>query len=158
MEDPQVALVLSIVALGVSVVAAVFTGWQAVTAHLQRTRPRGASFTLAKPARIGEDWRLTNTGGSTATDIRFTVVYLRPPGKEPYSASVVGPVNPDQTVLVPGSHSRSLPTGLFVPADTPGHLRSAEVHERGNPALRRRARVQWRDFRGRGRTGSILLW
>lgn len=73
-DDPN-ATVIAIIALAVSVVAMLFTGWQALTAYLERTRPRPARWTIEYPDHMPNGrWTLHNSGGSLATRV---VVSLR---------------------------------------------------------------------------------
>lgn len=66
------ALIVAVIAAAFSLAAAIFTGWQAVTAHLARTRLPPAIW-IFLPADNGEARLLRNDGGSPAHDVRVFV-------------------------------------------------------------------------------------
>jgi hypothetical protein len=163
MTDPT-ALVVAIIALAVSIVAAVFSGWQAVTAHLARTRPAPASWTVdyAENVLSQSIWKLHNTGGSTGTDVALR-------------ARNTLATNPEyQTLLlqageaIPAGSSRDLKgsencpgaTNVFVPSAGPeGHFDPAEAGTKGAVHIYdQRATVTWRDHRGKSQKKTVRLW
>lgn len=96
-------VLVSWAALVVAIAAAGFTAWQAVTAHLQRTRPRPASWAMEivkKGART--TWMLHNTGGSTATDVRLSVTARKSSVAAPSRRTVRGGVcSPGEAIPFP---------------------------------------------------------
>lgn len=64
------ALTVSVVAGIFAFLAAGFAAWQAVTMHLERTKPRPAALTFL-PAQPGETRLLKNEGGSAAHELRI---------------------------------------------------------------------------------------
>jgi hypothetical protein len=157
------ALIVAVIALVVSVAAALFTGWQAVTAHLTRTTPRRASFVLVEPRRPHEAWSLLNSGGSIATRVVVTFSY-------PLAKTVAGRVHVHQAAgpIAPGTSSPLKETegrafvrrpyrqmadgsGMYEPIPAGGETRNAKY------PLARHASVSWDDHKGRPRKGRMRL-
>ncbi len=157
-SDPT-AIVLAVIALVVSVAALGFTGWQAVTAHLARTRPAPASFVYESsgpPSRTSVNDRLHNIGGSAASSVVLTITSARPSVNKTSTVRIAGVIAPGQAVPTGGK----LALGLYVPSpDKPGHFIEAP---KGSPdavrVIEQWAKVEWTDSRGKHRKGRIALW
>jgi len=149
-------VVLSIAALAVSVAAAGFTAWQAVTAHLERTRPKPAVLTLLKD---GVDWMIENGGGSTASRVTLTFTYEYQERRgETVTAGVHGDVPAGQRRKVDDSSDRGgrfIVEGTMVREGSKG--RRPKPGERGHRILAERVRVDWTDYRGKRRVSTVLL-
>ncbi|WP_156153113.1 hypothetical protein [Microbacterium oxydans] len=65
----ELALVVSSLAAFFALLAAAFTGWQAIILHLERTKPRPAAFAFL-PAAQGQPRLIKNEGGSAAHSIQ----------------------------------------------------------------------------------------
>lgn len=159
--DPT-AIVLSTIAIGISLLALGFSGWQAITAHLARTTPLRASFALIHPQNHFDPVILHNTGGSAASEVE--IVLRRPLARAELREVVVrvaGVVGAGQSVPINSTKERNpFVVGLFVPSpDTPGHYVPAPD---GTPGairmLEEWAKVTWTDWRGKRRKGRIRLW
>jgi len=157
--DPT-AIVLSVVALIVSVAALGFTGWQAVTAHLARTRPAPASFVYESSGPVGrtsQNDRLHNIGGSAASNVVLTITSPQASASNRTSqVQISGVIGPGQAVQTGGK----LAVGLYV--RTPGTPNHFEDAPKGAPdAIRlveQWAKVEWTDSRGKARKGRVALW
>lgn len=168
MTQPQAdstALIVSIIALGVAVIAAGFTGWQAVTEHLARTRSPKARWTFEYPPErqgyIPQPWRLHNTGGSIAADV---VVQVRYPERESYEAfitdfAITAPIKPGEWQPVPGTESRGNPREQMYREPESGTYKAvaAGTVEGAYFPMASKARVSWRDYRGRSRSADVPL-
>lgn len=157
------ALIVSIIALIVAVVAAGFTGWQAMTAHLARTRPTQARWTFEYPPQtyVAQPWRLHNTGGSIAADVTIRLTYPEHDGREEFTTdfSVPAPIKPGESAPIPGSESRGDPRQQFykVPGTSTYQFAAANTVEGAVYPMAETARVSWRDYRGRTRTSRVRL-
>lgn len=162
-EDDPAALIVALVALGVSVLAAGFSGWQAVTAHLTRTTPGKATWMIEFPGQ-GKPWMLHNTGGSTATSVVVTVSYPAKPERsvaaQARECEALGPVAAGQSAPLVDTEKRGDPRDVLVPVGD--GTRNWKVVPQGTPGAIHMAdqfaRVDWRDYRGRQRTGRAPLW
>lgn len=65
----ELALIVSSLAAFFALLAAAFTAWQAITMHLERTKPRPAAFAFL-PATQGQPRLIKNEGGSAAHSIK----------------------------------------------------------------------------------------
>lgn len=158
-DGGSTAVVVAIIALVVSVAAAGFTGWQAFIAHLERTKPRPASFTLTEPRRSYEGLVVTNTGGSIATSIRVTIPFVYPEGRKPLIGSSDGALAPGASAHLKGTEEKALPRGRWVPTPDKAGTLSPATAETGEGffVVGKYASVEWRDYRGRKRAGRIGL-
>lgn len=161
--DP-LALIVAVIALAISIIAAGFTGWEAVTAHLSRTRPRPAAWVVSY-RRSDEAWLLHNVGGSVASFVRIRIEFpiSREGGNlDPYrSASVDSPVHPGQEALVQWNAKVVDPQELCVPSAKGGKswrpLKEGEDLSDGRYLIAEKARVTWHDYRGRERFTDVRL-
>ncbi len=160
-SDPT-AIILSMVAVGISVLALAFSAWQAVTAHLARTTPLRASFALIHPQRTFDPVLVHNTGGSAASSVE--IVIIRPLAKPELRERVVpvpGVVGAGQSVpLLSTRENNPFMVGLWIPdPEKPGTYNSApEGTPDGVRMVGKWARVKWTDWRGKRRKGRIPLW
>jgi hypothetical protein len=152
-----IALGLSISAFVVSLGAAAFTGWQAITAHLERTRPKPAALSLVDASPY---WEVENSGGSLATGVRLTFTYeLDPRRGETAEARVRGDIPAGQRRRVDDSTEDGkhfIVTGTFVKRAN-GSLRRANSGEIGDRILARQVRISWIDYQGKTRKSTILI-
>lgn len=152
-----VTLLVSIAALVISLGAAGFSGWQAVTAHLERTRPKPAALSLV---RNDPYWEVENSGGSLATGIRLTFTYeLAKRRGEKAVATVRGDVPAGQRRRVSDLNERG---AHFIVAGR--HARNADGRmsrvgdgEPGVRILAERVRVDWVDYQGKHKSSMIRL-
>ncbi|WP_243063199.1 hypothetical protein [Humibacter sp. RRB41] len=93
------AIALSVAALIVAILAAAFTGWQALSAHWTRADARRVQFTLIpnQAAAAGKihriaGWALENTADGTAVSPTITIEYERGQKRHEYRASIEGAV------------------------------------------------------------------
>ena len=153
-------LVVSVVAIVVALLAAGFTGWQAITAHLARTSPGKATFVISKEHE-GSTWRLHNTGGSVATDVEVTVTHLlvRDPEQRTSTFSTREPVHPGTSVPLPGTSNKSLSRDRWRPkTDNPDLYEHVPKGEPGGEYMvGEYATVTWYDYRGRQQKGRTRL-
>lgn len=161
-ESDPTAIILSIIALGISFVALGFSGWQAITAHLARTTPLRASFALIHPKRFHDPVQLHNTGGSTASNVEIVLRNtLAKPEFRQSSVRVDGVIGAGQSVPIDSTRDRNpFVVGLWVsdpeksdryksaPEGTPGAIHGTDKW----------AKVTWTDWRGKRRKGRIRLW
>lgn len=151
------ALGLSISAFAVSLGAAAFTGWQAITAHLERTRPKPAALSLVEASPY---WEVENSGGSLATGVCLTFTYeLDPRRGEKAEARVRGDIPAGQRRRVDDSTDDGkhfIVTGTFVRSES-GSLRRASPGEAGERILAKRVKVAWIDYQGKARSSTILI-
>ena len=154
------ALIVSIIALVVAVIAAGFTGWQAVTEHLARTRSPKARWAFEyPPSDRARTWRLHNTGGSIASSI---VVRVRYPAREEREAveqdfDISTPIRPGESAPIPGTDMIADPRlqlrhvgGSYIPVE-PGKYEDAWYPQSDI------AQVTWRDYRGRSHSEDVRL-
>lgn len=161
-EPESSALVISIVALIVAVVAAAFAGWQAVTAHLARTTSRPAAWTIA---RVGTVWRLYNVGGSIASGVRVSASNLlsRELGSDASRTAIVLAPIPAGADAVLTWQPRTLPdpTVRFRPPDADDQgwspLPAGHTAEGSRFMVSDKATVEWRDDRGKSRRARVRL-
>lgn len=165
MTDGEAAAVtVAVIALVVSVLAAGFTGWEAVNAHLARTRLRLAAWAVSYRAHDGS-WLLHNIGGSVASHVklRITMTLARErQSPEPYRAAVIDePVNPGGEALVRWQNRMSDPRKLFLPptdGSSSWHaLKNDDDATSARYMIDEQALVTWRDYRGRNRSGFVAL-
>lgn len=140
-------IILSIAAIIISVVALVFTEWQAITGHLGRTRPKSASLTLH---RVGLEGVLENAGGSTASWISLTLTYAYSGRRKQTAAvGVFGDVPGGQRRRVEDSDDDGNP-----------HILEGEVGEpdgRSGRIFEKRVRADWTDYRAKQRVTAVFL-
>lgn len=140
-------VVLSFVAIVVSVIALGFSGWQAVTAHLGRTRPMPAALKLD---RDGLSWVIENGGGSTASRISLTFKYAYSERRgQTVTVGVFGDVPGGQRRRVDDSDDKGNPFILGGEVERPDG-RSERIFEK-------RVRADWTDFRGKQRVTAVFL-
>ena len=168
----SLALGVAAAALLVSIFAAGFTGWQAVTMHLERTRPRPAALVLP-PAEPGKPRTIKNEGGSAAHSVQvfvwgtptnrrmrrgaYRIVNSNPPAEpakyrfpgEPVTAGQVrGSIPAGETVVIEGYGPRK---EIFdPPKGIPGVASHLEILY--GPAL-----AFWTDSRGKRRHAWIEI-
>lgn len=157
------ALVVSIIALVVAVVAAGFTGWQAITAHLVRNRPTKARWMFEYPAAgqsyIPQPWTLHNTGGSIASDITVRLIY---PARDGHVAThtdfkINAPIDHGQSRPVPGTETRGDPRLQIHQVGSSYQPVAANTVAGAWYPIDVFARVSWRDYRGRERNAHVRL-
>lgn len=166
MTQPDVdstALIVSIIALVVAVIAAGFAGWQAVTAHLARTRPTKAHWIFEYPPAsqgyVPQPWRLHNTGGSMASDVIVRITYPARAGHEAINTdfTIGAPIRPDEAQPIPGTESRGDPRLQLRQNGTSYQPVAANTVAGAWYPTHRLARVSWRDYRGRSRSADVRL-
>jgi hypothetical protein len=161
------ALVISLIAVGISLIAAGFAGWQAITAHLDRTRPRPAALVMPR-AKPGKVRTIHNEGGSAAHAVKLLIwgspssaldrreaVWKLKRGKTPErmgepitGGKVAGSIPAGATVPIEGFGPRG---EMFGPPDgTPGVATNLEVLY--SPAL-----AYWTDTRGKPQRAWIEI-
>lgn len=157
------ALPIAIMALIISVVAAVFTGWEAVTAHLARTRKQPAAWVIS----FTEDdkWVLHNVGGSVATNIRIRAALPDPRdrgGAMRYrDARIDEPIPAGGEVVVRWETRPPDPRSRWVPREddttkwTP--LPPGEDAPNARYLVDQKALVEWRDYRGQDQSAKVKL-
>lgn len=159
----QAALTVAVIALVVSVLAAGFAGWQAITAHLARTRQPPAKWSVSYPGER-HAWLLHNTGGSIASDIsvrvRYPIARSRGFPNSERTFRIGEPIGPGGSASVPGS-SRYDPRQLSIEhPDMPGRY---EDFPDGAPAdagvylVDEHAVVTWTDYRDVTRSARVRL-
>ncbi|MEV5041927.1 hypothetical protein [Microbacterium sp. LMI1x-1-1.1] len=168
-----VALWLSGGALGVAILAAGFTAWQAATEHLARVRPLKASWVAEShvaldPMRQYENgWYLTNIGGTTAVDVDFTVEMLSP--RDPAESTKVFraelPIPPGARVRLADTKIRPAFGSWWVPTSEPGTFQKAELDRAGDPVESNAQRlftkwgiVSWLDEKGKQKKSRVALY
>ncbi|WP_181439785.1 hypothetical protein [Curtobacterium sp. MCBD17_028] len=151
------AAALAIAALIVSILAALFTGWQAWTAHLERTRPRPASFTLLEPQGRVFRWHLRNTGGSFASHIEMTIRLPQAKDKAMRTRTykALGAAAPGEVAELDETHAMGFALGRYQ-RDGDGKWQRA-TGSGGKLLVAKRAHVRWRDYKGRQRKGRVRL-
>jgi hypothetical protein len=156
------ALVVSLIALAVSVGALAFTGWQAVTAHLARTTPLPARFTLIHPQQFHEVVQVHNSGGSAASELRITIVRPRARADlRTHRVHVRGVIGAGSTVpALERKDGNPFVVDLFVPhPDEPAKwIKATEPSPDAEHLVEKWAKVEWVDWRGKHKRGRIALW
>lgn len=164
------ALIVAIGAGAVSIIAAGFTGWQAWTAHLERTRPRPAAWSFEYPTESDvylSPWKIHNTGGSAASDVSVEIkmaVDVPEKAQRPvFRATAV--IHPGTSAVLVGSEGRVDPRvdWVFNPKldGTAQYTRADASNAPEAPPLKLiegRAIVRWRDWSGRERAQHVALW
>lgn len=156
------ALIVSIIALVVAVIAAGFTGWQAVTEHLARTRSPKARWAFEYPSGIGSGglWKLHNTGGSIATAVKVRVTYSGPSREDKsYDFKVDTPIRPGGSQPVPGTENRIDPRKQVHKIEGKDEWKAVDagtVKDAYYPTSRL-AHVTWTDYRGHARSADVPL-
>jgi hypothetical protein len=154
---------VAILALVVAVIAAGFTGWQAVTAHIARTRPTAARWTASYPAAdslgISQDWQLHNAGGSIAFNLTVSIHYPEHDGRPASDTefTIDGDMRAGQARAVPGSALLGDPR---IPLQSKGGASGTPVPKCTAGSwflMNRQAHVSWRDYRGRYRDAAVRL-
>ncbi|MFJ3395372.1 hypothetical protein [Leifsonia aquatica] len=154
--DPT-AITLSVVALIVAIGALAVSIWQAIIAHLNRTRPTRARWTVEYEP--GQPWVLRNTGGSIGSAITVHVDYPARAGRPAAFAEfeISTPIASGKAQPIPGSEAALDPRlqlrqvgELYVP------VVAGTTDDAWYPQARV-ARVTWRDFRGKVRRGKLRL-
>jgi len=157
------ALPIAIIALVVSVLAAGFTGWEAITAHLSRTTQRPAAWVISFGK--GDSWVLHNVGGSVATSVTFRVdlSLSRELGNpEPYRVAVIDePIAPGGSVVIRWEKRPADPRKQFVSnGDNTRLWRPLDFHDDASKARYMTdpdALATWRDYKGRERSAKVKL-
>ncbi|MBO9057507.1 hypothetical protein JYQ29_10980 [Curtobacterium flaccumfaciens pv. flaccumfaciens] len=151
------AIALSIAALVVAIGSAAFTGWQAHTAHLERTQPRPASVGLVQE---GPQWWAHNDGSSMASQVSLTFTYeLAKRRGEKVTANVRGDIPPGKRRQVVNENKDGrgfIIAGEFKP-DEDGKLRRVENGQGGVRILDKRVLVEWTDYRGHRQSSIVLM-
>jgi hypothetical protein len=163
----QWSLVVAIFAAVVSLLAAGFAGWQAVTAHLDRTRPRPAALVLP-PAKQGEPRTIKNEGGSAAHSVHIVVwgtPSTRWKRREAVRALLRGESRAPRLLGEPiagGRVNGSLPAGETTVIDgfgpggemfgPPAKIGVGGIDLMYSPAL-----ATWKDFEGKARHAWIQI-
>ena len=158
------ALIFSIIALIVAVLAAGFTGWQAVTAHLVRNRPTKARWMFEYPPTGSlsgpKPWMLHNTGGSIASDVSVRIVYPARPGYEEATHTdftIDAPIDHGQARAVPGTEARGDPRLQLHQVGSSYQVVAANAVAGAWYPIDRFARVSWRDYRGKEKKARVRL-
>lgn len=164
-EGEPAALIIAVIALGVAVVAAVFSGWQAVTAHLARTSPGRARWKLEYPERapgqVTGPWVLHNIGGSAATDVTITVV--RSLAREQLTdlrLHVDGVIHASSSTKMRETETKFDPRTVYLPkADESGKWISTPADTPGaRHMVDQVAMIEWKNYKGKGKRDRLLLW
>lgn len=157
-QAAQTANVIATWALIVAIAAAIFTGWQALTMHLERQHTRTASLVMPVAAP-GAPRTIKNEGGSAAHGVQVLVwgVPTTPWSRWRVHRSLSIDKTPHIGDAITGGHVRgSIPAGETVtiegfgpraemfgpPSEVLGVARNLEV-------LHSPAYVRWRDTRGK---------
>lgn len=157
------ALPIAIIALIVSVLAAGFTGWEAVTAHLARTGQPPAAWAVSY--NESGKWVLHNVGGSVATSVTLGLDHplARESGNEDSYrvANIDQPIAAGGSVIVPWRRRTVDPRKRFFPSeDAARRWRPLDAHDDASEAryaTDSEALVTWRDYKGRERSGKVKL-
>lgn len=157
-EGDSAALVVSIIALAVAVIAAGFTGWQAITAHLVRTRPSPAKWMIEFPSN--GRWNLHNVGGSIATDVTIRLGFLTTKVGKPWRQFEVGQaVAPGASVPVPDTDRVPDPRVKMYPnPDRPNTrlpVKDGDSRADAEYVTDHFVTIHWRDYQGRTKRGRV---